>query len=208
MSKRFGKDFDENVRPRPGLLDALQLQLGKEDFRGKTIHLCFMCDPYPAPPVDTMITRHCISLLKQHGCHVQLLTKGGQRAERDFDLLDSEDWFGISYAGYSMDDFDVVASEPNTGNPMERLHSIVRAKALGMKTWVSFEPVIGERDVLYLLENHRDRFDMVKIGKLNYAKSDFDLATFGRKAEEICIAQKLNYNIKKSLRAIMEAVNG
>ena len=47
--------------------------------------------------------------------------------------------------------------------------------------------------------------DKVKIGKLNYHKSDINWAEFGRKAEELCQKLGLDYNIKESLRAEMEA---
>ena len=196
--------FSTDVKPREGIVEEVRKQLEKEQITGKLIHLCFTCDPYPAE-TDTTATREIIKLLKLHGNHVQILTKGGKRAERDFDLLDEGDWFGISYCGYTMDDIDVVKAEPNTGNPRERLHSITRAKQLGIKTWVSFEPVIGDIDVLYLLENHRNRFDKVKIGKMNYHPSDINWKEFGEKAEAICIQQGLNYYIKESLRKEMEA---
>lgn len=208
MNKRFGKDFDENVQPRPGLMEALQLQLAKEDFRGKTVHLCFMCDPYPAPPVDTTITRQCIKVLKDNGCHVQILTKGGDRAARDFDLLDSNDWFGITFTGYEFahdDIFSIAKTEPNAGPVFERLASLHIARKLGIKTWASLEPVMVRTDVLYFLKYIET--DLVKIGKLNYGQSDFDVAAFAREAEAICIANGRDYYIKKSTRALMEASN-
>ena len=44
----------------------------------------------------------------------------------------------------------------------------------------------------------------VKIGKLNYHKSDIDWADFGRRAESLCQKLGLDYYIKESLRAEME----
>lgn len=196
--------FGKVPEPRAQIVESVRKQLEKEKITGKLIHLCFTCDPYPAE-IDTSATREIIKLLKEYGNHVQILTKGGERAERDFDLLDENDWFGITYCGYTMDDVDVVRAEPNTGNPRERLQSIKMAKELGIKTWVSFEPIIGDVDVLYLLENHRSRFDKVKIGKMNYHPSDINWKEFGLKAEAICVQQGLNYYIKESLRKEMEA---
>ena len=196
--------FAKTPEPRRDIAESVRKQLEKEKITGKLIHLCFTCDPYPAE-IDTTATREIIQLLKDYGNHVQILTKGGKRAERDFDLLDENDWFGITYCGYAMDDIDVVRAEPNTGNPRERLQSIKRAKECGIKTWVSFEPIIGGVDVLYLLENHRNRFDKVKIGKMNYHPSDINWKEFGLKAEAICIQQGLSYYIKESLRKEMEA---
>ena len=206
MYERWHGKGSFNAAPvvRSGLIEGLRKQLSKGEIVGRLIGLCDMCDPYPAE-IDTSATREIIKLLKEYGNHVQILTKGGKRAERDFDLLDANDWFGATWCGYTVDDIDVVRAEPNTGNPRERLRSIEKAKELGIKTWVSFEPVIGDVDVLYLLENHRDRFDKVKIGKMNYHPSEINWKEFGLKAEAICIEQGLNYYIKDSLRKEMEA---
>ena len=46
--------------------------------------------------------------------------------------------------------------------------------------------------------------DKVKIGKLNYHKSNINWAEFGKKAETLCIKLKLDYYIKDSLRKEMK----
>ena len=46
--------------------------------------------------------------------------------------------------------------------------------------------------------------DKVKIGKLNYHKSDINWAEFGKKAEKLCKRLDIDYYIKESLRAEME----
>ncbi len=48
--------------------------------------------------------------------------------------------------------------------------------------------------------------DKVKIGKLNYHKSDINWAEFGRKAEALCKKIGVDYYIKESLRAEMDGV--
>ena len=45
----------------------------------------------------------------------------------------------------------------------------------------------------------------VKIGKLNYYKSDIDWKRFGQEAEELCKHLGIDYYIKDSLRKEMEA---
>ena len=72
-----------------------------------------------------------------------------------------------------------------------------------VKTWISFEPVIDPNSVLGLLKV-MNFVDKVKIGKLNYHKSDVDWAAFGRAAEELCKSMGLDYYIKDSLRREME----
>ncbi len=196
--------FDKTPEPRPGIIEAVKKQLDKEQITGKMIHLCFTCDPYPAE-IDTSATREIIKLLKAAGNHVQILTKGGQRAERDFDLLDENDWFGITYCGYQdrgvTSIFSPVEEEPNAAPPLERIWTASKCPA---KTWVSLEPVLHAGDALALLEDVETHFDLYRIGKLNYHPSGINWNDFGHAAEEICKRRGLNYYIKDSLRAEME----
>ena len=198
--------FRQNVEPRAGIVDALRYQLDKEQITGKLIHLCFTCDPYPAPPVDTTATREVIHTLKQAGNHVQILTKAAEKAERDFDLLDGEDWFGITYAGYPDGDsmFTSPKAEPGASPVACRLATLQRAHYAGIKTWISMEPVLDAGNVLRFIGLGVNYVDRYKIGKLNYHPSDTNWKEFGEHAEAICKERGLDYYIKDSLRREME----
>lgn len=153
--------------------------------------ICFTCDPYPTG-FDSTPTREIIKLLKEHGNHVQILTKGD--GSRDFDLLDSEDWYGITFDGVYTGVY----------NAFSRFADIGKAHSLGIKTWCSFEPVVDADSVLDVIENASvGVFDKIKIGKLNYHKSDIDWKKFGMKAEALCKELGIEYYIKESLRAEM-----
>lgn len=184
--------FHTMVEPRPGIVEATKAQLEREQITGKTIHLCFTCDPYPTG-YDTTPTREIIKAIKSAGNHVQILTKGD--GSRDFDLLDGEDWYGITYDG----------QYGGVYMPSDRLIDIWEAHGRGIKTWCSFEPVLDADRVLETMEECADILDRVKIGKLNYWPSDINWAEFGRKAEELCQRLGLDYYIKESLRAEMES---
>jgi len=202
---RMSREDFMNVRQRTGLLDALNKQLATGEYKDKLIHLCFSCDPYPAPPVDTTITREVIKAIKAAGAHVQILTKGGRRAERDFDLLDKEDWFGVTYTGNPEGTlFEPLDCEPNAAPVSERLHSLAEAYERGVNTWVSLEPVINARDVLHFLDMNVYYVKKYKIGKLNHAQLDTNWAEFGRRAERICQNWRHDYYIKADLRREME----
>lgn len=191
---------------RSGLIEGLKKQLSKGEIVGKLIGLCDMCDPYPAG-VDTSATREIIKLLKDSGNHVQILTKSGeQSAVRDFDLLDENDWFGITYAGYPQGTlFANQESEPNADPVVERLAALAIAHKQGIKTWISMEPVLDDVDVLNFLTLNPYYVDRYKIGKLNYHPSSIDWKAFGLRAESICKSEKMDYYIKDSLRKEMEA---
>jgi DNA repair photolyase len=194
------EEFSAHVEPRPGITEAVRRQIERDGIAGKKIMLCFTCDPYPAD-IDTMATREVIKTIKASGNHVQILTKGGYRAERDFDLLDETDSFGVTISCI----VEYLAVEPNAARVFERIRSLSHAKEKGISTWVSFEPVFCSDDI-YALINNTDFIDLFRIGKLNYMSSDIDWAKFGRECEERCKLYGRNYYIKEDLRKCMEAL--
>jgi DNA repair photolyase len=207
MSERYtSKDCISGFgspKPRNDIIESVKKQLSNGKIKGRIIHLCFSCDPYPAE-IDTTPTRDIISAIKESGNHVQILTKGGIRAERDFDLLDDKDFFGVTYTGYGTGYLFIPSpEEPNTAPPSERLASLDKAHKLGIKTWMSCEPVLDEQDIYTIIEC-AGYVDLFKIGKLNYYPSSIDWAEFGRKCERICKQLRRDYYIKTDLRAIME----
>jgi DNA repair photolyase len=207
MAKRFGKPWPDVTNPRPGIVAAVKRQLDKGQITGKLIHLCFTCDPYPTG-CDTSATREIIKAIKDSGNHVQILTKGAG-AERDFDLLDGNDWVGVTYAGYK-NLLKVPANEPGSADPITRLALLDIANRRGIKTWVSCEPVLAPEEI-YSLIRVADYIDLYRIGKLNYHKPEdygfpsINWGEFGRECERLCQQYGRQYYIKAGLRAEMEA---
>ena len=181
--------FHTHVEPRKGIVEAVRKQIERENITGKLIHLCFTCDPYPTG-YDSLVTREIIKLIKSSGNHVQILTKGD--GKRDFDLLDENDWYGVTIDGAGAQ-LDIM-----------REHDLHEAAKNGIKTWVSYEPVLSGAFVLCSIMR-LSFVDKVKIGKLNYYPSGIRWAEFGRKAEAVCKELGLDYYIKESLRKEMES---
>lgn len=190
--------FHSCVEPRKDIVTELRRKLEREKITGKLVHLCFTCDPYPTGH-DTTATREVIQTLKEFGNHVQILTKGD--GSRDFDLLDGGDWYGVTI---SCDHRTAATAEPWAASPNRRLARLEAAWMRGIRTWVSFEPVLDPAAVLDCIRRCNRFIDRVKIGKLNYHPSSIDWAKFGRDAEITCQEMGLDYYIKKSLRAEMK----
>lgn len=188
------EQFHSCVEPRKNIIEETRNQITREGITDKLIHLCFTCDPYPKGK-DSSTTREIIKILKETGNHVQILTKNGEDALRDFDLLDENDWFGITLDGTDSNSF--VSSEA------ERIWSIMEAYKRGINTWISFEPVVNAERVLDLISENAMFVNKIKIGKLNYHYSDIDWKLFGKTAETVCMIHNINYYIKDSLRAEM-----
>ena len=190
--------FHSRVEPRKDIVRELRQQLEREQIIGQLVHLCFTCDPYPVR-YGTATTREVIQALKEYGNHIQILTKGD--GSRDFDLLDDEDWYGVTI---SCDDPMAETAEPGAVSPESRLYDLEKAKCKGINTWVSFEPVLDPAAVLDCIKGCAYFIDRVKIGKLNYHPSDIDWAKFGRGAVAACREMDLDYYIKSSLRVDMD----
>lgn len=197
---RDREQFHSHVEPRPGIVEEVKKQLDKEHITGKLIHLCFTCDPYPTG-YDSTATREIIKLLKKHGNHVQILTKGD--GSRDFDLLDGEDWYGITM-DFAKTEFIYPDDNEYEDRFWDNVASLVSAHNRGIKTWISFEPVLNANEVLNQLQHLEDLVDKVKIGKLNYHPSDINWKEFGKEAEALCKRLGVDYYIKDSLRKEME----
>lgn len=200
-------DFHRCIEPRKNIVEEVRKQIEREGIMGKIIHLCFTCDPYPKG-YDSTPTREIIKILKNSGNNVQILTKNGADAMRDFDLLDSGDWFGVTYAGYELGELDKAPkTEPNAGTPHDRLIALSKAYSKGINTWVSAEPVLNAENVLDLIES-ANYVNLWKVGKLNYHPSEINWKEFGERAECWLRAKKRNranfdYYIKESLREEM-----
>ena len=94
--------------------------------------------------------------------------------------------------------------EPDAIRPSRRVEIAAAAKERGIKTWVSFEPVLDDGLILRTIFSTKFIFDRVKIGKLNYWPSDINWTEFGRAAEALCQKLGLDYTIKQGLREEME----
>jgi DNA repair photolyase len=194
--RRDREVFHQDVRPRENIVQETRKQLEREGITGKLVHLCFTCDPFPMGVKDHTPTRDIIQELKWHGNDVQILTKNGVDAQNVFYLLGEHDWYGVTLDG--------ISDNPHVSSEGERIVSLIEAHRRGIKTWVSFEPVVNAYRVLSMIAEVAPYVDKVKIGKLNYHPSDIDWAWFGKEAENLCKLYNIDYYIKESLRAEMD----
>jgi DNA repair photolyase len=194
------EEFHSCIEPRKNIVDEVKRQLDKEQITGKLIHLCFTCDPYPIG-YDTTPTREVIKAIKAAGCHVQILTKAGMSTvRRDLELLDNNDWFGVTITGKETNGRDF--NEPGADTPRSRTVTLELLHRNGVKTWVSAEPVIDPQGLFDLIR-YADFVDLYRIGKLNYHPSTIDWAAFGHEVERLCKEHGRSYYIKADLRTEM-----
>ena len=194
------EEFHSSVTPRKGVLMHLEREAPKH--KGKEVMLCFTCDPYPKEEMKLMVTRRAIEILHKHGVGVNILTKGGLRAERDFDLLAANPELSRIGATLTFDELhDTLEWEPNAACPEYRYEMLKRAKLKGIRTWASLEPVIDPEQTLQIIKRTVGFVDHYKMGRWNYDKraNEIDWADFLKRAVELLEKHGASYYIKKDL---------
>lgn len=202
---RMNRDeFHLMAKPRKDVLKLLERDCKKLAGSGKQVLLCFSTDPYQPCEEQHQLTRQAIEILHQYGLFVNVLTKGGTRACRDFDLLGPGDAFGTSltFAAYA----DSEKWEPGAALSNDRLAAMALAHREGIPTWASMEPVIDPIGTLTLIELAAPYCDFFKVGKLNHhpLEKTIDWRKFGEDAETLLRSLGKPYYIKKDLRECME----
>lgn len=169
----------------------------------RTILLSFTTDPYQKLDEKEQLTRKAIEILHSLNLRVAILTKGGKRSERDFDLLAAKpelSEYGVTLVFTNENERREI--EPFAAPTEERIRSLKIAHNMGIRTYVSLEPVWEPEQALELIELTSDFVDFYKVGKLNYHSQQ---ATVNWKQFRTDVCRKLdglnkNYYIKEDLK--------
>ena len=188
--------------PRNDILNKID----KDSFKLQLVHetgpvlLCFTCDPYQPIDDQYQLTRKTIQILHSHNLNVMILTKGGQRAERDFDLLTGNDWFGVTLT--NLKDTLSLRWEPGAALPESRINSLYRAYEKGIKTWVSLEPVLYPEVALEIIRRTHSFVNKFKVGVLNYHphSQNIDWHNFAVDVRDLLTELRCDYYLKNDLR--------
>ncbi len=190
--------FHTKVEPRKDILELLEKDCRKMKGDPREILLCFMTDPYQ-PDLPGDITREALLILEKYEMKVTILTKGGTRANRDFDILKKNDWsFGATMV--FINEAQRRQWEPAASNLQSRFQAIRTAHILGIRTWVSMEPVIDPAQALSVICYLHNFVDHWKIGKINYhayIEEKIDWKKFLADVERLLFGK--SYYIKRDL---------
>jgi len=193
--------FHADVRPREGIIEALRRQTPKYAGTDKRVLLSFTSDPYQPAEDQDGLTRQALEILAEHRIPFQVLTKGGMRAVRDFDLFHQADgWFATTLI--FTDEASRVEWEPNAAPLESRIEAIQEAHRRGIRTWVSVEPVIDPRQALELIERLNPWVDGWKVGRLNHhpAAKKVDWHGFARDLVKTLEVTEREWLVKESLQ--------
>lgn len=198
--------FYREPAPRNNVIEQLAKDAASGEFAGRPVLLCFTCDPYQPINDHYDLAGQAIRHLKANGIQVEILTKGGLRAERDLHLLDGGDKIAATLT--FIDPADSLEWEPGAALPEERFELLKRAHGLGIQTWASLEPVIDPEQSLEIIRRTHHFVDLFKVGVLNHhplAKT-IDWRKFGRQVVDLLENLGCRYYIKDDLRKYLEVM--
>jgi DNA repair photolyase len=153
--------------------DCAELAASKDQ---REILMSFTTDPYQPLDRDCQLTRAAIQIMIDYQRHFTILTKGGKRSTRDFDLLSS--WPELCRYATTLTCSNLATEkkwEPNATPWQERIKALEEAHRLGIRTWVSIEPVIDPEQSLALISmtHALGCVDTYRIGMLNHEELPF-----------------------------------
>lgn len=197
-------DYHSEVKVREGALEQLKKDVAKLEGDNRRVLISFTTDPYQALDIVTQVTRKAIKIIKGAGLNVEILTKGGMLAARDFDLLDENDCFATTLT--CLERAHSLEWEPLAALPQDRMDALKNAHNRGITTWASLEPVLYPSESLELIKMCHGFVDLFKVGKLNYHphSKTIDWKRFGYDAVNLLEKLGSNYYIKMDLRGCME----
>jgi len=178
----------------------------------RTIVISFVSDPYPPEEVKQKLTRKVLEILAKSKHKIMVLTKNPLLALRDQDIMMQHKnvWLGstvISHYAFKW--------EPNVPSPSLRFSALKIASCLGIRTWLSIEPIIPTytfpSEIIEITHNY---IDFYVLGAFNYSRKlgfDFTKKEFKEwyrkqvpKAIEILEVLHKPYFVKKELKRWLE----
>ncbi|WP_028314684.1 radical SAM protein [Desulfatibacillum aliphaticivorans] len=204
-TRKAREAFNQPAQLKKNALERLEHDAARVEAKGddREILLSFIGDPYPWMGGEA--TREAIKILIHHKLRFTVLTKGGLRAIKDFHLLKGYDKCSFGTSLVWIKQGSVNRWEPFAATVKSRIAAIKTAKAMGIKTWISLEPVIDPAQALAVIRATHKYVDHYKVGKINHDKereSRIHWHDFRRELGMLCLELDVDYTEKKSLRNI------
>ena len=203
-------EFHEIQAVRNGVVEKLAKEAPDYAGTDERALLCFACDPYQLLDEYEKATRGAIEILRANDVPFQVLTKGGMRAARDFELYGPYDAFGTTLT--FLDDENSRKYEPGAALPGDRIAAIKLAKKRDIETFISLEPVLDVKASLEIIRRTHEFVDHFRIGKLNHKSHKTlglespDWRKFGKAAVGLCRDFGVDYYVKKDLAEFMDGI--
>lgn len=201
MLGRFNSKYNHNEVISPIDFTQLKKSAAKNRGCGKQILLSFTGDPYCN--TENGETTQVLEILNFYEHKVAILTKNPLKAYRDIELIKQfGDRIKVGSTLTCDNSKDSKIWEPGAPEPSQRIKGLRLFTKGGVKTWVSFEPVIYADQSINMLRQVAPFIDHVRIGKINNHNGHdkgIDWARFIFDAVRICRSFEVPFYIKKDL---------
>lgn len=166
--------------------------------------LNFLHDPYE--PICRDITPEVVRILAAAGFPIAILTKCISHAMKDLNLFLAVPALKIGTTLTCDNDKDAREWEPGADSISQRLGALQTFYSKGIKTFISFEPVIFPLQTLKLMEATTEFVNEMKIGRWNHSTeaNKIDFNSFGRAAIKFTRFVDQTAYFKDDLRAAMQ----
>jgi DNA repair photolyase len=194
-------------RAAPLSLDKNKILAVLEKSMRKTplaqVLLNFLHDPYEPPCAP--ITGEVVLSLAQSGFPVTILSKFMLAALKDMDVIRKIPLLKIGTTLTCITDSGATYWEPGADTSDQRMEGLKRFHEAGVKTFVSFEPVLFPSQTLRLIETVAPFVDEIKIGRWNHSAeaARINWREFGIQAVTLARSLNLSCYVTDDLRAAM-----
>ena len=133
-----------------------------EQYHNCKVLVCYKTDPYVNN--DLSLVAETINKLHQQGCKIVFLTRKADMLENQLNLFNSNDYVGISL------------SENCTKNSslIEAKRMYQKAKNMGLKTWLSLEPVETADYANQVIKELASVITFIRVGRNDLIDYDWD----------------------------------
>ncbi len=169
LKSPWSSNYFDSANPKNDIFQKVAYDAKKlQGTNCPEILISFVGDPYQPIELKLELTKTVISVLTDYKIPYTILTKGGLRAQRDFKILQKADAsFGTTLVFYEESDMS-REWEPYAPSYWDRIEAIKTAKNMGIKTWVSLEPVIDPGQAIQIFKDLYRWVDHWKVGKINH----------------------------------------
>jgi uncharacterized Fe-S cluster-containing radical SAM superfamily protein len=196
------KDFDENVKARNKIIEGLKKEAAKMKYSDKQVFMSFTTDPYNPINDELKLTRAALEIFLENKIPVSILTKSGLAALQDMDIIKQ---FGKHIKiGASLtydNDIDSTRIERGAALTDERLEMLRCFHQEGVRTWVSFEPIMHPAMTLKLMHQTTSFVNEYQFGKLSDDKRYNDWNVVAGCIVTTLRPLNISFYIKKTLQA-------
>jgi len=168
ITRQSLEDWSKDPQPKVDILKKVEREARKMQGCSKELLLCFMSDPYQDEK-SANITRQTLLIFEKYGfSKIQVLTKGGELAINDFDIISRNK--GWKFGSTIIFENEALREEwePGASTIQSRYNAVKKAHEMGIYTWVSIEPVVNSEEALKVIKNLKPYVSFWKVGKINH----------------------------------------